>query len=182
MKTSYHQPLFGVSPGRSPTVSREAFKYALTIKGQVATLYHRPTAYDCPCVDEVYKQADPNCSVCGGTGSVSGFSSAPVASFIAAFFFDAEMRQDQHQELVTKVGSMQTMDGRMYCEGRWWNVIHVGDSVVVKTRGASIGVELRIISKMPRTANEGEIIFIRCDLEKQPMRDRRDATDVGEII
>ena len=92
-------------------------------------------------------------------------------------FIDPEMRQDQHQEFQTRIGPVQTFDGRMYCEGRWYPILKVGDLIIYKMPYETLGVELRIIHVAPRIASK-QLIFVRCDLEKQPMTDRIGAADV----
>lgn len=168
---SFAQELGNIGGFATPLVMKEAFAQALQLKGEVVKLYHKPQSVDCPCWNTVYETADAQCTQCDGTGKLSGFSPEPDAVFRAAVFLFSELRQDQHQRLVTKAGPVETMDGRVYCEGKWYSTIKIGDVVVYKTRGITAGTELRIISKMPRTANDGEVIFIRCDVEKQPSRE-----------
>lgn len=158
-------PIGGFAP---PRVMKETFFQVLQIKGEMVRLYHKPQTVDCPCWNVVYETPDPDCSQCDGTGKLSGFTAEPDAAFMAAIFLDPEVRQDQHQRLLTRAGPLETLDGRMFCEGRWYDIIKLGDVIVYKPRGRVYGIELRIISKLPRTANNGEVIFIRCDLEKQP--------------
>lgn len=165
----------GVVP---PRVAKELFDKALQFKGQPVKLYHKPQVIDCPCVHPTYNSADPNCTTCDGTGSLTGYSSEPDESFIAAIFIQPEHRQDQHQELQTRIGPVQSLDGRMYCEGRWYSVLKVGDLIIFKQPHETLGTEMRIIHVAPRTANMGEVIFVRCDLEKQPTTDRIGAANV----
>lgn len=161
---------------------REFFEQALRIRGQVVSLYHRPTTIDCPCYNPIYQSADPNCSECKGTGTIGGYAMEPAATFVAAVFVDPEVRQDQHQKFVTKVGPLETMDGRMYCEARWFPTIKIHDMINFKTLGETDGTEMQVISKNPRLGGRGEIIYMRCDLEKQPFRLKTDATDVKPLI
>lgn len=165
---SYVQELGELGAAGTPRVAKEFFRQALEMKKEMVKLYHKPQIINCPCWNPVYETSDPNCDQCKGTGKLSGFAEEPDAAFIAAVFLEPEVRQDQHQRLLTRVGPIETLDGVMFCEGRWWDTIKVGDVIVYKPRGRVTGTELRIISKVPRTANDGEIIFIRCDLEKQP--------------
>ena len=60
------------------------------------------------------------------------------------------------------------MDGTIFCEGRWYDIIKVGDVILYKPRGRATGIELRVVSKLPRSANDGEVIFVMCNVEKQP--------------
>ena len=161
---------------------REFFQKALTIRGQVVSLYHRPTDVDCPCYNEIYQVADPSCDICKGTGTVGGYIMEPAATFVAAVFLDPEVRQDQHQELITRVGPLQTLDGRMFCEAKWFTVIKIRDIINFKTLGESSGTEMQIVAKHPRLGSNGETIYVRCDLEKQPARLRTDATDLKPLV
>jgi hypothetical protein len=129
-------------------------------------------------VHPTYKTADSDCPKCSGSGSLSGYSSEPDEAFMAAIYIDPEVRMDQHQELQTRMGPVQTFDGRMYCEGRWYPIIKVGDLIMFKQPYEVYGIEMRIIHVAPRTANMGEVIFVRCDLERQPAADRIGAIDV----
>lgn len=151
-----------------PRVMREALQSVLRVKGEVLSLWHKPQIVDCPCWDVTYGSPDPDCDVCKGTGKISGFTAEPDAAFLAAIFLMSESRQDQHQQFRTRVGQIQTLDGVMFCEGRWYDTIKVGDVVLYRPKGRTTGLELRVISKLARSANNGEIIFMRCDLEKQP--------------
>ena len=164
---SYAQDMLSMG-AVEPRVMREAFQVVLRAKGEALQLWHKPQSINCPCWDEIYNSADADCEVCNGTGKISGFSAEPDAAFIAAIFLDPEVRQDKHQELMTRTGRVQTMDGVMFCEGRWYDTIKVGDVILYKPRGRVTGVELRVISKLPRSANNGEVIFVMCNLEKQP--------------
>jgi len=165
---SYAQDIGLPSPGGMPLVMREAFQHVLMAKGEAVMLYQKPQTINCPCWNSIYNEPDPDCDICKGTGNISGFVAQPSAVFKACVFFDSEMRQDQHQELVSRAGRIQTMDGRMYYEGRWYDSIKIGDVVVYKPIGRITGIELRVISKEPRTANNGEVIFVKSYLEKQP--------------
>lgn len=151
-----------------PRVMREALQSVLRVKGEVLKLWHKPQIVNCPCWDTIYGSPDADCDICNGTGSVSGFTAEPDAAFLAAIFLATEYRQDQHQQLRTKVGQVQTLDGTMFCEGRWYDIIKVGDVILYKPRGKTTGIELRIVSKLARSANNGEVVFMRCDLERQP--------------
>lgn len=146
------------------------------------SLYHKPVTLDCPCYNSIYQSVDPDCMECHGTGKIGGYEMEPAATFVAAVFIDPEFRQDQHQELRTRVGPIQTLDGRMYCEARWFTVIRIRDVINFKTLGEPDGSELQIISKNPRLGTSGEIIYVRCDLEKQPSRLITNATDVKPLI
>ena len=165
-----------------PAIMRDFFVQALQIRGQVVSLYHKPVEIDCPCFNETYNVADPNCGECYGTGKIGGYTMEPAATFVAAVFVDPEVRQDQHQELRTRVGPLQTMDGRMYCEARWFTVINIRDIINFKTLGEDAGVEMQVISKNPRLGTAGEIIYVRYDLEKQPSRLITNVTDFKPII
>lgn len=165
-----------------PAIMREFFVQALQIRGQVVKLYHKPVVLDCPCYNSIYQSVDPNCKECHGTGKIGGYEMEPAAVFVAAVFVDPEVRQDQHQELLTRVGPLQTMDGRMYCEAKWFMVIRIRDVINFKTLHESEGVEMQVISKNPRLGTSGEIIYVRCDLEKQPSRLVTNATDVKPLI
>jgi len=165
-----------------PAVMKEFFSQILAIRGQVVKLYHRPVTIDCPCFNTTYGVADPNCGECHGTGKIGGYDMVPAAVFVAAVFVDPEVRQDQHQELKTRVGALQTMDGRMYCEARWFTSIKIRDVINFKTLGENEGVEMQVISKNPRLGTAGEIIYVRCDLEKQPSRLVTNATDLKPLI
>lgn len=151
-----------------PRVMREAFQAVLRTKGEPLQLWHKPQTVNCPCWDDTYSSADKDCEVCRGTGMISGFTAEPDFAFIAAVFLNPEGRQDQHQELLTRVGRTQTFDGVMFCEGRWYEDIKVGDVILYKPRGTVTGIELRVVSKAPRSANSGEVIFIQLFIEKQP--------------
>lgn len=164
-----------------PRVMREAFQVVLRVKGEALRLWHKPQIINCPCWDTVYGSPDPNCDVCKGTGKISGFTAEPDAAFLAAIFLMEEFRQDQHQQLRTKVGSIQTLDGVMFCENKWYDTIKVGDVILYKPKGRTTGIELRIISKLARSANNGEVIFMRCDLERQPSPEVQDSS-VQETI
>lgn len=152
----------------TPRVMREAFSTVLQVKGEVIKLYHKAQVVNCPCWDPIYKNPDSDCEVCKGTGKISGFTEVPDKVFLGAIFIEAEVRQDQHQKFRTRVGAIETLDGKLFCEGRWYDDIKVGDVIVYKPRGRTTGIEMRIISKSPRSANDGEIIFIECNLERQP--------------
>ena len=164
---SYAQHLGGLG-AVVPRVMREMFADVLQVKGEVIKLYHKAQVVDCPCWDPIYKNADQDCEACKGTGKISGFAEVPDRVFLGCIFIDAEGRQDQHQKFRTRAGTIETFDGQLFCEGRWYDDIKIGDVIVYKPRGRTTGMEMRIISKSPRSANDGEIIFIECNLERQP--------------
>lgn len=167
---SYSQDIGLPGAGATPRVMREMFSQVLMLKGEPVMLYNKAKIVNCPCWNDIYHSADPSCNICKGTGNISGFNAQPSSVFKACIFFDSEMRQDQHQELVSRAGRIQTMDGRMYYEPRWYDIISIGDVIVYKPRGKTTGIELRVISKEPRTANNGEIIFVKSYIEKQPFK------------
>ena len=165
-----------------PLVQKEFFQQMLQLRGQTVRLWHVGTEVDCPCFNATYNAADPDCTQCSGTGKIGVYAAEPDMAFIAAVFIDPEVRQDQHQRLMTRVGPLETMDGRMYCEARWFDQIHLKDIIMLKQPGETLGTELMIIAKNPRYGSGGEIIFVRCDLEKQPARLRTDATDIQGLV
>lgn len=179
---SYGQYLGEPGGAFPPQVQREFFNQMLQFRGQTVRLWHVGEVVDCPCFNTTYNAPDPNCTQCSGTGRIGGYTAEPDMAFIAAVFINPEFRQDQHQRLVTRVGPLETMDGRMYFEGRWFDQIGLKDLVMLKQVGETEGTELVIISKSPRYGTSGEIIFVRCDLEKQPARLRIDATDIKRLV
>lgn len=179
---SYGQYLGEPGGAFPPQVQKEFFQQMLQFRGQTVRLWHTATVVDCPCFNSEYQVADPDCTQCSGTGKVGGYTAEPDMAFIAAVFINPEVRQDQHQRFMTRMGPLETMDGRMYCEGRWYDDIHLKDIIMLKNPGKTEGTELVIISKSPRYGGSGEIIFIRCDLEKQPTRLRTDATDIKGLV
>lgn len=181
---SYHQHLGQLGAVVEPGISKEFFSQVLQFRGQPVDLYHAPEVRNCPCFNEAYMTADPDCSVCSGTGSITGYTVEPYASFVAAIFLDAEARQDQHQRIVTQAGPVETFDARMYCEAVWYDSIKLNDVIIFKDPSGAVteGVEMRIITKLPRQGNRGEIIFVRCDLEKQPVRQLVGVSGVKERI
>jgi hypothetical protein len=161
---------------------KEMFDQVLHYRGQPVKLWHRPVTVNCPCVHDVYKTADKYCQLCGGTGSTTGWTEEPDLTFVAIVFIAAEIRQDQHTKLRTRTGPIETFDGRMYIESRWWSKIHLFDHIVFMQRDQTEGIEMQIISKLPRYGTDNEIIFIRCDLERQPTKLRQAATNVEGLI
>jgi len=165
-----------------PAVMRENFDQVLRYRGQVVKLWHRPVTVNCPCVHPEYKTADKYCTLCEGTGSTTGWTEEPDLTFVAIVFIATEIRQDQHSKLRTRTGPLETLDGRMYIEARWWLDIHMFDHIIFKQKDQTEGSEMQIISKLPRYGPGNEIIFIRCDLEKQPTKLRQAATNVEGLI
>lgn len=97
-------------------------------------------------------------------------------------FVRSEGGQDQHQRLYGKVGPIDTLDARLYCEARYWELINIDDVLVWKPEASDTGYELKIISKNPNIGQMNKRIFTQCDVTKNPYPMRPNATDLRKRI
>ncbi|MHA2274137.1 MAG: hypothetical protein ACXAC2_00115 [Candidatus Kariarchaeaceae archaeon] len=174
---SYNQWLGQVGAVSPPNITQEIFVDVLRYNGHVFNLYTRAITVDCTCFNATYGVADRGCQLCGGTGNVVGWTEQPQFSFLGFWQSWAEGRQDQHQRLYEKAGSIDTLDGQIFTESKWFEIIHLDDILVWIPKGSTEGYELRIISKQPRFGTNNDMVFIRLDVTKNPYPMRKDATD-----
>lgn len=154
-------------PSTRPSgIGREEFDSAVQFFNHAFELYRKSSVIDCPCYDEEYEAADPACPLCEGTGSSLGWTKQPINSFMGIMFINPEYNQDQHQRLYTKSGPVDTMDSKMYVSGVWFDTIKKEDVIVWRLPNSAEGIEFMVISTVPRFGQNGEIIFIRCDMER----------------
>ncbi len=179
---SYKQFEGEVGGNIAPNIPRNYFAQILRLKGVWLDLYTRTNQIDCTCFDFDYGTADPDCDNCKGTGSVVGFTSEPEHSFKAILTINPEFSQDQHQRLHAKAGPVDSVDGTVFVEGRYWEIIHLEDIIVWRPEFDPAGYELKIISKNPRLGNQNEIVFIRCDFERHPYQVLPEAENIKKFI
>lgn len=158
------------------------FNQVLRHYGTVFDLYLRGQIIDCPNIDRIYGTADRDCSICKGTGSTTGYTKQANASFLGMLYVRTEGSQDQHQRLYGKMGPIDTLDARLYCEARWYELINIDDVLVWKPEASEDGYELKIISKNPNIGMINKRVYTQCDVTKNPFKMRVDATDLRKRI
>lgn len=94
------------------------------------------------------------------------------------FLVRSEGNQDQHQRIYGKAGPIDTLDGRVYSEAKWFEIINLDDIMIWKPKGSSTGFELRIISKNPNIAMDNQRVYTQMDVTKNPYPMRPDADDL----
>jgi hypothetical protein len=175
---SFIQWLGNIGAAAPADITREMFAEVIRYIGHTFDLYVRRDIIDCPNFSNTYKTCDRGCIECGGTGSVGGYNKQEDHTFLGAFQPWPEQRQDQHQRLFAKSGPVDTFDGQIFTESKWFDIIHLEDLLVWKPKGSSDGYELKIISKMPRFGLDNNIMFTRLDVTRNPYPIRVGATDL----
>jgi hypothetical protein len=161
-----------------PTIVKDYFNEAIQFFRHPLELYRKPNIINCTCYNPDYESGDPKCPLCGGTGSTQGWSQEPDYSFLGIVFMSPEGNQDQHQRLYSKPGPVDTFDGRIYIEGRWFDVVHNEDIIIWRLPNSTEGFEFLVISVSPRFGQFNEIIFVRLDVTRTPTRKVLTAPDV----
>jgi hypothetical protein len=163
-------------------ITEDLFLDVLRNFGTVFQLYRRDGQPNCTCISATYGTADRSCSSCKGTGFIGGHVAEAKHSFMGLFLVRTEGRQDQHQRLYSKTGPVDTLDGRVYCEKKWFEIIKIDDVMVWKPKTSDDGYELRIISKNPNIAMMNQRIYTQLDVTKNPYPLRPTATDLRKQI
>lgn len=171
---SYDQWLGEIGAVVTPDITKYMFLQVIRQINHAFDLYTRKNVADCDCIQNTYKTPDPDCDLCGGTGSTGGFDEQPAYSFLGSFQPRSENNQDQHQRLYSKAGPIDTLDGVIYTEDKWYDVIHLDDVIIWRQKGEPKGYELRVISKVPNLGFNNEMIYIRIDVTKNPYPIRKD--------
>lgn len=179
---SYNQWLGQIGAVVPPNITEEIFVDALRANDHVFELYTRGTTVNCTCFNETYKTADRNCTICEGTGNISGWTKQPALSFLGFWQSWSEGNQDQHQRIHERAGPIDTLDGQIFTEGKWFDIIHLQDVIVWKPKGESTGYELKVIAKNPRFGNNNNMVFIRLDVTRNPYPMRVGATDLRKQL
>lgn len=179
---SYNQMIGQLGAAAPPNITQEIFQDALRAVGHTFDLYTRGTMINCDCFNETYKDVDHKCPECGGTGTIGGFTLQPTNSFLGFIQIWSEGNQDQHQRIYDKAGPIDTLDGQIFTEAKWWEIIHNDDVLVWKPLTSETGYELKIISKSPRYGSFNHMVFMRMDVTKNLYSMRPYATDIrGQI-
>lgn len=179
---SFIQWLGNIGAAAPADITREMFQEVIRYIAHTFDLYIRKKVINCPNFSNTYKTCDRGCITCGGTGSVGGFDKQPNNTFLGAFQPWPEQRQDQHGRLFAKSGPIDTLDGQIFCDSKWFEIINLEDVLVWKPKGSSTGYELKIISKLPRFGLDNNILFTRLDVTRNPYRILVDATDLRKTI
>lgn len=166
----------------SLNITEDMFVDVIRNYGTVFDLYRRVGKPNCTCISKTYGTADRSCTICKGTGFIGGYTMEVQHSFLGIFLVRTEGRQDQHQRLYAKTGPVDTLDGRVYCEKKWFEIINLDDVMVWKPPVSPDGYELRIISKNPNIAMINQRVYTQLDVTKNPVPMRPTATDLRKKI
>lgn len=179
---SYSQYLGHQGAAMPPNITEDILLDVINSYGTTFDLYIRGQTIDCICINSVYGSADRECPLCGGTGSTGGYAKQPDRSFLGILQFRSEGRQDQHQKLYSKHGPIDTMDGRLYTQRKYFEIIHIDDVLVWKPPTSEDGYELKIISKDPEFVLRNQQVFVTCDVTRNPYPMRSDASDLRKHL
>lgn len=176
---SYSQWLGEIAAVGTPNISADMFIDVIRTINHAFDLYTRKNVVDCTCINDVYKTADPDCSICGGTGSVGGFDKQPDYSFLGYFMPDTTPQRGQPQREYSKAGMLDNLEGNVFTEPKWFDIIHNDDILIWKQKGKTTGFELKIMSKFPRFGFNNEIVFIKIVVSRNPYPLKSDNTYEG---
>jgi len=122
---------------------------------------------DCPCYDPVGLQANPTCSFCEGTGSVSGYLDEIIRGFL---LFNVPNGMWAIGDINTKAGQLERTD----CIGFFppESDVRISDLIILVTSAPNAATEtwheMRVYTNVPRIVGDGSgnylHIFSRCDM------------------
>jgi hypothetical protein len=164
-------------------VTGDLFKDLMRQIGVLLRLYKRGQLVNCTCFSKTYNVADRNCTICNGTGNVGGWTKEPHGVLMGILQIHPRFgRGNSNQRLHTKHGPVDTMDAVMYCEGKWFKKINLGDSLVWFPKGEPEGYEYKIVAKDPQIGMKNIIIYNRFELRRNPYPLRVNATNLSDTV
>ena len=151
-----------------PLIDSSIFDRIMTAYGFNVRLRRNPMTRNCPCYDPYGLSANPVCTVCGGTGSVSGWQDRIIRGLL---LFKAPKGDWSLGERQTIAGHIERVQVMGFFSGS--ADIRMDDRIGISTSSPTQvedPVYFRVDNLMPRIVGDGHgnyiVLFIRADMRK----------------